>query len=76
MSAAKRINSPIDRRRFLKDSARGLAGCAVAGMGLAWLISDARALPAEALRPPGGPARGRLSGCLHPLRSVRAGLSL
>ena len=53
MSAQQRKSSPMDRRRFLKDSARGVAGCAVAGMGLAYLVSDARALPAQAIRPPG-----------------------
>ncbi len=66
MSAARRIVSPMDRRRFLKDSARGLAGCAVAGMGLAWLISDARALPAEALRPPAAlPEDDFLAACIR-----------
>ncbi|WP_240482035.1 ferredoxin-type protein NapG [Ruegeria marisrubri] len=53
MSASKPKAKSMDRRRFLQDSARGIAGCAVAGMGLSHLISDARALPAQALRPPG-----------------------
>lgn len=66
MSAARRKTMPMDRRRFLKDAARGLAGCAVAGMGLAWLATGARALPAQALRPPG--ALGEedfLSACIR-----------
>ncbi|WP_319826424.1 ferredoxin-type protein NapG [Thalassovita sp.] len=54
MSAAKAHAKGMDRRRFLQDSARGVAGCALAGMGLGWLASQqARALPAQALRPPG-----------------------
>jgi len=54
MSAAQRT-PPANpaRRRFLPDAARGAAGCALAGMGLGYVISDARALPAQAIRPPG-----------------------
>jgi ferredoxin-type protein NapG len=53
--SAKTAKPPkaVDRRRFLQDAARGMAGCAVDGMGLALFITDARALPAQALRPPG-----------------------
>ena len=43
----------IDRRRFLAESARMAGGCAVAGGFLAYLASDAKALPDRALRPPG-----------------------
>jgi ferredoxin-type protein NapG len=53
MPAKPRISNAMDRRRFLKDSARGVAGCAVVGMGLGFFISNAQALPAQALRPPG-----------------------
>ena len=43
----------MDRRRFLQDAARGAAGCAVFGLGLAHLARGAQALPDAALRPPG-----------------------
>lgn len=63
MSAAPR--SP-DRRRFLMDTARMAGGCAVAGAGLAYLARDARALPAEALRPPGALGEADfLSACIR-----------
>lgn len=52
MSLATSLLSP-QRRRFLTDGVRMTGGCLVAGSGLAWLTSDARALPANALRPPG-----------------------
>lgn len=66
MSAAPRNPAKIDRRRFLKDSARGVAGCAVAGMGLTQLVSDARALPAQAIRPPGALAEDDfLAACIR-----------
>ncbi|SFL76392.1 ferredoxin-type protein NapG [Shimia aestuarii] len=55
-----------DRRRFLQDAARGAAGCAVAGMGLTWLVQDARALPDRAIRPPGALAEDDfLSACIR-----------
>ncbi len=41
------------RRRFLTDALRAAGGCALAGSALAYMARDARALPAEALRPPG-----------------------
>ncbi len=53
MSAKSTHPKGIDRRRFLTDTARGIAGCALAGAGLTWFASDARALPATAIRPPG-----------------------
>ena len=66
MSAPSRKPKTMDRRRFLKDSARGIAGCAVAGMGLAHLVSDARALPARAIRPPGAlPEDDFLAACIR-----------
>ena len=66
MSAPSRKSKTMDRRRFLKDSARGIAGCAVAGMGLAHLVSDARALPARAIRPPGAlPEEDFLAACIR-----------
>ncbi|MDV7144158.1 ferredoxin-type protein NapG [Tropicimonas sp. TH_r6] len=43
----------IDRRRFLTDTARMAAGCAVGGSLLAYMARDAKALPDQALRPPG-----------------------
>ncbi|NDR58391.1 ferredoxin-type protein NapG [Aliiruegeria sabulilitoris] len=43
----------IDRRRFMTDSARMAAGCAVAGSLLAYMTRDAKALPDQAIRPPG-----------------------
>ncbi len=66
MSAAIRIPNAIDRRRFLQDAARAVAGCAVAGMFLGQLARQARALPAEALRPPGAlPEPEFLAACLR-----------
>ena len=53
MSAKSTQPSNPARRRFLQDAARGTAGCAVAGMSLAWMVQDARALPDRAIRPPG-----------------------
>ena len=74
--SAKRQPKPIDRRRFLQDAGRGVAGCALAGMGLAQFISDARALPARAIRPPGALEEDEFPVGLHPVRALRAGLSL
>ena len=53
MSATPAKPRNPNRRRFITDAARGAAGCALAGLGLSWLIRDARALPSTALRPPG-----------------------
>ncbi|MGP3698273.1 ferredoxin-type protein NapG [Rhodobacter sp. NSM] len=65
--------SPIDRRRFLTDAARAAAGCAVAGTLLALYARDARALPAEALRPPGALAEDDFLGaCIRCGLCVRA----
>ena len=66
MSAPQTQPKAMDRRRFLRDAARGAAGCAVAGMGLGWIATDARALPATALRPPGALAEGDfLAACIR-----------
>ncbi|MCG8404336.1 MAG: ferredoxin-type protein NapG, partial [Phycisphaerales bacterium] len=55
-----------DRRRFLKDAARAAAGCALAGFALTKLISDARSLPAQAIRPPGALPEGDfLAACIR-----------
>lgn len=41
-------------------------GCTLAGLGLAYVVGDARALPAEALRPPGAlPESDFLSACVR-----------
>ncbi|MBZ0128841.1 MAG: ferredoxin-type protein NapG [Rhodobacteraceae bacterium] len=53
MNVPFKSGSPIDRRRFLGDAARAVGGCLVAGTFLARMATDARALPAQALRPPG-----------------------
>jgi len=67
MSAAKKRNpSAMDRRRFLQDAARVAAGCAVAGMALTKFATDARALPAQAIRPPGAlPEDDFLAACIR-----------
>ena len=57
------------RRRFLATSARAAAGCGVAGLLLALYGQQARALPADALRPPGALAEERFLGAC-----VRCGL--
>ena len=63
MPAARK---PIDRRRFLTDVARAAAGCAVAGSLLGLYAREARALPAEALRPPGAlPETEFLAACIR-----------
>lgn len=56
MPAPRQQASKMNRRRFLQDAARGAAGCSLAGMALAALSRDARALPAQAIRPPGAAA--------------------
>ncbi len=54
------------RRRFLQDTARMAGGCALAAGGLAWMARDARALPSEALRPPGALAeKDFLGACIR-----------
>lgn len=65
MSATGKPLSP-ERRRFLTDTARAAGGCLLAGSALAYLASDAKALPAEALRPPGALAEEAfLSACVR-----------
>lgn len=65
MSLATSPLSP-QRRRFLTDCARMAGGCLMAGSGLAWLTLDARALPADALRPPGAIGEdGFLAACIR-----------
>ena len=65
MPAATPVLSP-QRRRFLTDTARMAGGCLVAASGLAWLAREARALPAEALRPPGAlPEAEFLAACIR-----------
>ncbi len=65
MPAAGQPISPA-RRRFLTDTARVAGGCAVAGSLLAYIARDARALPAQALRPPGAlPEQDFLSACIR-----------
>ncbi|MFI0396191.1 ferredoxin-type protein NapG [Paracoccus jiaweipingae] len=67
MPAPRQHASPMNRRRFLQDAARGVAGCSLAGMAIAALSRDARALPAQAIRPPGALADEGdfLSACIR-----------
>lgn len=66
MAAATATPKPINRRRFLTDAARAAGACAVAGLALAKLTTDARALPAQALRPPGAlPEDDFLAACIR-----------
>ncbi|SFK48907.1 ferredoxin-type protein NapG [Shimia haliotis] len=66
MSAKPAQKMDPARRRFLQDAARGTAGCAVAGMGLMWMVQDARALPERAIRPPGAlPEEDFLASCIR-----------
>ncbi len=56
----------VDRRRFLTDSARMAGGCAVAGTLLAYVTNDAKALPDQAIRPPGAlPEDDFLAACIR-----------
>ena len=62
------LDKPLSasRRRFLSDAARTAGACAVAGSALAYLARDARALPAEAIRPPGALGEDNfLSACIR-----------
>lgn len=65
MSAPRKATA-LDRRRFLMDTARMAAGCAVAGTLLTAFAGRAKALPAEALRPPGALAEPDfLAACIR-----------
>ena len=65
------------RRRWLTDTLRTAVGVGLVAVTLGVYQRQARALPATAIRPPGGLGRrGPVSGRLHPLRSLRARLSL
>ena len=62
------VDHPLspDRRRFLSNAARAVGGCAMAGAGLAYLAQESRALPVDALRPPGAlPEKEFLSACIR-----------
>ena len=63
------IQSPKSsaRRRFLMDAARAAGGCVIAGSFLAYIARrEARALPSEALRPPGALEEDSfLSACIR-----------
>ena len=62
------LDNPLSasRRRFLSDAARTAGACALAGTALAYLARDARALPAEAIRPPGALGEDDfLSACIR-----------
>ncbi len=74
MSALTKLPAKVaDRRRFLQEAARALAGCCVFGLALAKLSSDAKALPAQALRPPGALDEGAfLAACIRCGLCVRA----
>ncbi|MCB1482935.1 MAG: ferredoxin-type protein NapG [Rhodobiaceae bacterium] len=66
MSAPQSKPPAPNRRRVLTDAARAAGACAVFGLGLAKLATDARALPAEALRPPGAlPEADFLGACIR-----------
>lgn len=65
-AATTHSSAAMNRRRFLQDAARTAAGGALAGLGLVKLAADARALPAQALRPPGALAEDDLlSACIR-----------
>ncbi|MBT2130645.1 ferredoxin-type protein NapG [Aliiroseovarius lamellibrachiae] len=67
MSANSNRNPlPTNRRRFLQDAARAAGACAVAGMAITKLATDARALPVQAIRPPGAlPEEDFLAACIR-----------
>lgn len=65
-AASNRPPKSPNRRRFLQDAARAAGACAVAGMGISKLATDARALPAQAIRPPGAlPEEDFLAACIR-----------
>jgi ferredoxin-type protein NapG len=56
----------ISRRRFLSDTARMACGVALVGLGLGLVARQARALPSDALRPPGAlPEDEFLGACVR-----------
>ncbi len=68
-----KTTKPIDRRRFLTETARMAAGCALAGGVLARFVAEAGALPASALRPPSALAEAEfLAACARCGLCVRA----
>nr|VFK50101.1 MAG: ferredoxin-type protein NapG [Candidatus Kentron sp. TC] len=61
----------IDRRRFLTDGARALCGVGLLGAGIG--LHSRKALPAQALRPPGAlPEEDFLAACVRCGLCVRA----
>lgn len=53
MSTTAGTRSQAARRRFLQDAARAATACTLGGLTLGALIREARALPPQAIRPPG-----------------------
>ncbi len=66
-ASSRKPRSDMNRRRFLQDAARAATGCSLAGAGLAYFVTDARALPAQALRPAPGvlPEADFLGACIR-----------
>ena len=59
-------NAPTGRRRFLKEMAGVAGGACTLALGVGLYASQARALPATALRPPGAlPEDGFLAACVR-----------
>ena len=58
-----------DRRQFLLDAAKMACGVGMLGLGVGLYAKQARALPAQALRPPGARAEGQFLGAC-----IRCGL--
>ncbi len=59
-------SQPMDRRRFLADTARAACGVGVFGLALGLMAGQARSRPAQALRPPGaGPEDDFLGACVR-----------
>nr|CRH05587.1 Ferredoxin-type protein napG homolog [Candidatus Magnetococcus massalia] len=66
-------DSTLSRRALLRNTTRGAAGCAVFGLMLGQHVGNAKALPPQALRPPGALSEDDfLAACVRCGLCVRA----
>ena len=66
MGSKVTIKRKINRRQFLADSARGLCGAGLLGLGLVSYFNQSKSLAAQFLRPPGAlPEEEFLAACIR-----------